>query len=581
MTGPSSTSDGSTAPGEHGTATAVDIAGRSDAARSRRAGPLALLVALVAFGLSIWAPGPPIHGTDDFLWLWRSGNFRHAIAHHNFADASVQGAGPEFAHNTMPGVTTMWAGAIGLALSERQLPATQPDARSARAFTIARGLIAFACAAALWLLIVFVAELAGRSTALVTGALLATEPWLAGHSHMLHTDAMVTMFSAAALAAGAAAAQRALAPRPAPVGWMHKAEVAGAISGVLCGLALLTKVSALALIGPAAASLTLLTGIAASHTTGLRPWARRWVGSGAAAVGTCTVTVLALWPALLVAPSAQFRALRASMQLAGESTFGFARGALRTQPGRGYYAVVLGYRLSPWLLCLSVLALVAAVIGLALRAVRRTPRMLRAPWWFTATLSVVAALYGVTIVFAAKWYDRYALPLFPFLALAAGLFVAQAWQWVTRNRRAWHRAGPPLLCALTLCAATVVVRQAPDAVSYVDPLLGGQERASHDIRLGWGEGIERANAIIRHDAGTCADVHVAVRLAYAISLTCGTAVPDPSSSASVDYIVEYIATRQVEGPATIPRRYGRQARVIGEVRVQGFPYVWVWRVRHR
>lgn len=535
-----------------------------------------VVIAVVALALRLWAPGPMVVTIDEPHWMWRSVMFRQAIIDGNFADASAATDGV----GTMPGVTTMWAGAAGLQVATAQ--GLEGTAFTDRSMLVAKDLVALACSFALWASIVLGALVIGRRAALAMGVLLAAEPWLIGHSHLVHTDAMVTMFGFAGFMAAAAAAaaileQRTASPAEAPPTSRLRAPVAlGGACGGLFALAVLTKLNGLVLLAAALASVTAFGALAAhrdpssSASAFLRQWAKV---CGVAALTFLAVTVT-VWPALLVAPTEQMGALGRALSLADQPTPAYFRGRMHSSPPPAFYPIVLALRMSPWLGS-------AAAAGLATFAWRRVRH--RSPLtagWFVAAASSTATAYAVAIAISTKWYDRYALPLFSFAALVGGVAVATMWAGVDRRQRYSRRTSR--IIAVTAAALLVVLaaRTAPYGVAYVDPLAGGQQRSVEQIRIGWGEGIEQVDRLVDRDTrGHCEDARVLVSFAYSFAVHCGQIDLNTAKPAEApDYIVEYVADRQRLGAAGVLGRFRPFATLAGTAKVQGLVYVWLWRV---
>jgi hypothetical protein len=177
--------------------------------------------------------------------------------------------------------------------------------------------------------------------------------------------------------------------------------------------------------------------------------------------------------------------------------------------------------------------------------------------------------YLVAISVPAQRYDRYALPLFPFLALAAGVALAAV-------RFGW------VLLAVPIVLAPVM---APYNISYVDPVIG-QQRAQHWILLGWDEGIERLGADLdRRERGHCDDIDVLVfNQDLAIAVPCGRldgAGRPKSEPHDFEYAIHYISQRQ---RGQFDNFYGpieRHGTLIDSVRIQGETYAELWKVGSR
>jgi 4-amino-4-deoxy-L-arabinose transferase-like glycosyltransferase len=183
---------------------------------------------------------------DEPAWVYRSICFADAIVAGDWA------AVPSTGH---PGVTTMWLGTLSVSMQRLLWPtesATHIDwigrmawldpengeAFRRLAFSLPGGRIAVALTTTLGLAALYplLTRLFGRQLALLAVGLLAFDPFLVGHSGLLHTDALLATFTLLALA-GALNGLR--EPRRA-IWWI--------LSGLFTGLALLTKTPAIILL---------------------------------------------------------------------------------------------------------------------------------------------------------------------------------------------------------------------------------------------------------------------------------------------------------------------------------------------
>jgi hypothetical protein len=544
--------------------------------RSRRgARPLwrvAAVIGLLAFVVRVWAPGPVTQTTDEFAWWFCSDAFHSGVVDGNLGDASTSAcAGPRM---TQPGVTTMWAGTIGrgvLAAGESlgalpDEPGTPAD--RARILRAGRWVVSLWCAIALVALIVIAAKLVGRRAAVVAGVLLAAEPFLVGHSHVLHTDAMVTMFGALAVVALAAACR----DRSSPVD--RKLLV---LAGVAAGLTILTKLNGVPLVlGGAAVVLLVQTDWSrAARAMSLR----RSVIVGLAFLGVAVATFYIAFPALWVNPWSELQRLPRTLDEMSVRNRTYFRYAVREDPGPLFYPFALVLRLSPWLLLAAAASVVASVVHLL-----RRPRAGRdaggsRSWPAPAALTLLLLApvpYAVLISFTEQKYDRYALPVVPYLALLAGIgIVVAADRW---SERFGDRALVPAGLAAAVAMLAVAVALQPYAISFANPLTGGQKRARNIIMLGWGEGYEVLGAEIeRREAGNCDDVGIHTSYIYAtfIALPCGDLVRGEDVG-SGDYVIRYIADIQRNQENPIQLDVMRRGELVKEVNIHGVTYAELW-----
>jgi hypothetical protein len=123
-------------------------------------------------------------------------------------------------------------------------------------------------------------------------------------------------------------------------------------------------------------------------------------------------------------------------------------------------------------------------------------------WVLLALLSWVV-LFGISVTFGGKKFDRYALPLWPALDIlaAVGLVALAGWLSALLRRRGSRPLGPigRALGTLALCAALLGfdLLYQPYYLAYFNPLLGGGPIAQDLLLVGWGEGMEHAGAWLR------------------------------------------------------------------------------------
>ena len=112
-------------------------------------------------------------------------------------------------------------------------------------------------------------------------------------------------------------------------------------------------------------------------------------------------------------------------------------------------------------------------------------------------------MYAVAITTSDKQYSRYLLPLLPLAALGLGVTA-------TRSPSGWAPGGcGPTGWAGLAAAGVFTAALAPYAISFVDPLVGGQRQAEDAIQLGWGEAKEAV--IADYERRTDAWVRAVVR----------------------------------------------------------------------
>jgi len=427
---------------------------------------------------------------DEPAWVYRAIRFADGLMARDWT------AIPATGH---PGVTTMWLGAAGVTVQRWLDPSgsvahldwirhlawlapTNGDAFHHLAFFLPWGRVAVALVTTLGLAVLYplLVRLFDRRAALLTVGLLALDPFLTGHSGLLHTDALLATFSLLALATALCGLRE---PRRA-AWWV--------LSGLFTGLALLTKTPAIIL----PPFILLLLAIAAlrkpqtCHSSFV-------IRHSSLFILSTMITVLALYPALWANPADTLHTLSAfagrHVEMVQRPIF-FA-GQMTYDPGPAFYPVVFIFRISP-------VVLVGLVIGLV--TLRRLPHDRR----FAFLLLLAFALgFGALMSLGAKKHDRYLLPAFPPLALAAAL----GWEYLSRrvmSRRVMsrrvdeyptssthpsfpHSSFTHLLIPIII-QLTLTLPFTPHPLTAFNPLAGGPWGAARVLPVDWGEGAGAA-----------------------------------------------------------------------------------------
>jgi hypothetical protein len=500
---------------------------------------------------------------DEILWLRRSLRFSEALQFGHLGDASASTG-----HTvTMPGVTTMWIGALARyvwSAGRRMGLWAEPETRAGTGvvtfldyrsgLVIAHVGMAVATAALIGLLVVLVSRWAGRTAAAIAGVLLATEPFLVAHGTILHTDELLALFAVNAFVATALALGL-----PERTSWTGNRWVAVA-AGASFGAALLTKISAVVFVPGIALLGVWAAGRAFTTRGGGASWPafRTLCGVAAWWVGGAVATGVLAYPAFWVNPIRELAKIRRSAGLAGDGHAQFFHGHMTLHPGPAYYLVALPLRMTPWFLAAAAVAMVAVWCRRASRG-------------FAVALTCLAVPPFATLSVADTKFDRYGLPALVAAALAVGIVTAPAVHALRRR----FRNGPRLavaggaLAAAAVSAHTLAV--APWGIAYFNPVLGGSATAVQTVMVGWGEGLERAGDLIaRREAGRCESVIVhSYRIASAYR--CGSLARYGDRPT---YVVTYVSVRQ-----RWPDRYTKLVRgreLLAAIQVRGITYAEVY-----
>jgi hypothetical protein len=440
---------------------------------------------------------------DEPAWVYRAIRFADALAARTWTAIPITGH---------PGVTTMWLGSIGVIARKlldpsgsaihldfcRRTAWLAPENGEAfrhLAFFLPPGRVAVALVTTLGLSILYwlLTRLFGRRTALLTVGMLACDPFLTGHSGLLHTDALLATFSLLALAAGLNGLQE-----PRQVAWW-------ALTGVFTGLALLTKTPALALVPFVILIIAIGNLRAATHHRRLPahpvPSATShvlfFVLHSSIFVVAAAAILFALYPALWSHPAETLRTLStfvvSHVEMAQRPIF-FA-GRMAYDPGWAFYPVVLLFRISP---------IVLVGLGVGLINLGHLPGDRRLALLLLLTFAVG---FGAMMSLGAKKHDRYLLPAIPPLTLACAISADWAIGRLTDRytgesdgqHPTWLRFTNIRITNSLIYGIIPLALQALLALAfllhpltYSNPLVGGPWTAAHMLPPDWGEGMGAA-----------------------------------------------------------------------------------------
>ena len=392
---------------------------------------------LVALGLFLLALGPRALGLGVFItaderrWIERSVQFFSALSVGDFADTFQTGH---------PGVTTKWTGTVGL-LAKYLSQASQPSLRafleavpvhpsvSAEYLPVMRFptvLLASACVVAVYFMVRWIF---GDRIALLSGVLLALDPFYLSHSRVLHHDALATTFMTLAVLSFLICA------------WHSRWRTFLVISGLAAGLSFLSKGPALFL----APFVGLLCGM--GYLAQVEDWRKieggavvRWVSAWLGWAAVALLVFFLLWPVTWVEPVSAIQGLfDKAIDYASEAhTKGnFFLGRAMDDPGPLFYPVTLLFRTTP----LTLLGVAAAfcfwikeqnvqnmtlegshlqrLIDLLLgkgedRETRSRKLSLLSLWAYLFAFALFMTL-------GDKKFDRYILPIYPMVEILAAL----------------------------------------------------------------------------------------------------------------------------------------------------------------
>ncbi len=406
-----------------------------------------------------------------------------------------------------PGVTTMWAGSLGLLLHYWQTTSlTGVDwhtfLQTLPIYALDPAIIAptrlpLVIVGALFVPFFYglLRRLFTKPVAIIAALLVAWHPFHIALSRVLHHDALVATFMVLSLLALAGYWLR---------GWRWYWLIGSAVLG---GLALLSKQTSW-FMPPYVA---VLAGWTLYYRWQQRPhgtanifaWPTLWrLGAEGVLWGVIAgLTFAAFFPAMWIMPGEVIRVIfGASTALAQEGHTHYFWGEVSTDPGPFFCLVGWLLRATP----LEILGLLSVLIAAGWSLARQRLLSLRLlkqqaiAHPVEVALLLFVALFWLFVAVSNKKMVRYFLPAFPVI----DVFVALGLLWWLDRR--WFNPGPVryrgvllLSSIILLVQGWLVVSHYPYYLTYHNPLFGGVPGAARLMTiLGWGEGLNEAAAYL-------------------------------------------------------------------------------------
>jgi hypothetical protein len=206
-----------------------------------------------------------------------------------------------------------------------------------------------------------------------------------------------------------------------------------------------------------------------------------------------------------------------------------------------------------------------------------------------------AFFFTIFVNMSGKKFDRYLLPVFAPLDIVAAL------GWVTlvenffQNRLDWRlsafRSSPAvwlssaaLILGVIFVQVVTILQTQPYYFTYYNSLLGGIQKASEVMMIGWGEGLDLAARYLnsKPDA-TELSVHSWYEEVFAYSFN-GKAVqrsfdPEATELENVDYLVLYVNQwqRELPSPSFLTLFDGLQPEYV--VRINEMEYARIYNMK--
>ena len=548
---------------------------------------------------------------DEKRWMTRAGNFAQGLVQGELAYTFQKGH---------PGVTTMWIGALGYAFAFPEFPYVTPGQlgttdTSPEDFFATQGQDPLQVLAAGRTVAVLVNVLVvGLALALAARFLLlpilappyiaiglllvALDPFHMAHSRLLHTDALLASFGFLTVIAYLCAGQS------------RSPQRLLILSGVAAGFTWLTKTPGLFLIPFVGLLQFAHFGWRWRHQKGVLSFGhaawRELVRPLLLWFGVAVITYVACWPAMWVAPLQTLgKVFSLSQEYAeeGHSSSMYFMGQLRWgDPGFSFYPLSYLWRTTPFVLVGLVLAVGFAIYDLRFMMLRprsaqvydlRSPNRSRRndasldPFsphptssFLLPSLLGFALLYLLLMNLGAKKFDRYLLPIYMPLDLAAGIGWGLALSGLSRRflpvSRQWAALG--LSGLIILGQAGLALPTFPYYLTYYNPLLLRTRDVTNDMLIGWGEGLDQAARYLAQQP----DVRQTTTAAWYGFGPFSWFYPGIPVSLSDDFQADYLVFYQNEVQRELPARqllltYLRRPPQ-HTVTLNGIEYAWIYPV---
>jgi hypothetical protein len=450
--------------------------------------------------------------------------------------------------------------------------------------------LALAIVGAVW-------RLYGKGVALVSGILIALDPFYLSDSRVNRAEALITGLMTLSVIT-LIFYQR----------WPRRRYVI--ISGILGGLSFLTKIQALALL-PAIVLISLYIHSnrqSQAGSTGTPPFSSLLPASRPYFLLPTSYSLLLwsvaaaltwfiLWPSMWVKPletlTLVYEYTTRKVGAEGVNLFFMGQTYADADPGLIFYPFVLLMRLTP----LALLGLIFYGLQAMYHVRRATSTTESNPVTRdTMILIIYILVYALVMTLGSHKQDRYLMPIFVSLDILAGIGLVQLWAWLKGVGRtkvvleAQERKSTPyfllptsyslpiaLITLITLQLATVWPHH-PYYYSYFNPLLGGGYTAVRTMRIGWGEGMDQVGAYLAAKPNS-RELVVSTRFTHNMLGFKGDLIsllPDGRWT-QADYIVLYIQQvqrRQEPGPGFIDYFLARQPEQV--ITIGGIDYAWIY-----
>ncbi|MEM7346486.1 MAG: glycosyltransferase family 39 protein, partial [Chloroflexota bacterium] len=447
-----------------------------------------------------------------------------------------------------------------------------------------------------------VRHLFGTRVALLSGLLIALDPFYLSDSRVNRAEAMITGLMTLSILFLIFYYQR------------RQFRYVFA-SGVFGGLGMLTKIQALSIAPAIALTAGLIyflvdqvwkTNSSASDGSNTKqndhtaPLSRRriftltpastwlFIRFGLGWIAAALLTWLILWPAMWVTPfetlELVYNYTTRKVGTEGVNLFFLGQTYFNADPGPLFYPIVFLLRITPLTFLGLIGMMLAGLRSWPLSSQSKVNGWLRAlpnnPFVNTgvAILLIYILTYALAMTIGSHKQDRYLMPVFLTLDILAAMGLSYLWLWLQPKIGGRQTTEWLLFSLLVIIQVATIFPHHPYYYSYFNPLFGGGKTAVRTLRVGWGEGMDQVGRYLAAKPDS-ENLIVSTRFTHNLVDFRGQtfSLVDDGRWTQADYIVLYI--QQVQrytdpSPGFIDYFQARSAEkvvVLGDIE-----YAWIY-----
>ncbi|AHB40040.1 TPA: hypothetical protein DHW62_00850 [candidate division WWE3 bacterium] len=378
--------------------------------------------------------------SQQFIVGLKSGDFERTYQHYH------------------PGVTLMWITGVPIELYKQITGITAYDQFNFSAFnTVAKVSVVLVQLILTFILLYHLSKIVGFKTAYFSVFLFSLEPFFMGNSRLYHMDVLLTLFVFVALL----------------ISWVNLKDFSykkSFLAGIFLSLSFLTKS-----IGIGALFFVLLFSTAYFANKKDMKGLLKYFST---ILGAFVLTTFILFPALWVRPAFYLSEIFAESERVGirKGHEQIILGETTQDAGILFYPLVVFMKTTPFLLIGLVLCFVKCFRSYTAPAKNISSKYSN-PYLY---LGLFYLGYFFVMIYPSKKLDRYMLPLYPFLALAASYGIIRSYSLIkTAKMKKIFMSGVVFL--FTLFYIVPAISYFPYYFTYTSPLFGSPVSANRVI----------------------------------------------------------------------------------------------------